>query len=211
MVIVLPKAYGLTGGIASGKSTVARLFQELGVPVIEADEISHALCEPGEVGAIKIREVFGNDVLDASGRVDRSKLGKIVFSDLQQRKKLEAILHPLIMEAIQKKIRGFFDSGKDLVIVSAALLMETERDKDFHGNILVSCSQDQQLQRLMDRDGVDREEALKRIKAQWSMGKKIEKATFVIDNSQSLENTRAQVKEIYEKIRRKGGNPPLWN
>lgn len=212
VMIILPKAYGLTGGIASGKSVVADLFREFDVPVIEADVVSHELCEPEKEGAVAIKEAFGLDFLDEQGAVNRQKMGKLVFSDPVQRKKLEAIMHPLIIKSIQRKIRGYFDQGKPLVLVEAALLMESGNDKIFHGTIVVSCSQAQQLARLMARDGFSKKEAMRRIQSQWSIEKKIEKATFVIDNVGSIENLRQKVKSVYEKIKaKKEQNPPVWN
>ena len=208
----IPKAYGITGGIASGKSTVCRFFRALGIPVIEADEVSREICEKGKEGWKKINEIFGLDVFFEDGTLNRKKLGEIVFSDPQKRKLLESIEHPLILERIRKRVREYFDQGTPLVLVEGALLMESGFDKELHGTIVISCAPEDQMRRLGERDGLTREEALKRIKAQWTLEEKVKRATFVIDNSKDFKTTEAEVKNVFDKIREKRVRRlPLWH
>jgi len=208
----MPKAYGITGGLASGKSTVSQFFKELGVPVISADEISREICEPGKPAFQKIKEVFGNDVFAADGTLNRKKLGEIIFSQPRERKRLEAITHPLMKTRIRQKIRDYFDKGAGLVMVEAALLYESGFAKEFHGVIAVSCTREQQIERACGRDGISKREAQQRIDAQLPLEKKVKEATFVIDNSKDLAQTRQQTVAIFEKIKRKKATQsPLWH
>ncbi len=211
-MVPLPKAYGLTGGIASGKSTVCQFFREMKVAVIEADHLSREVCKVGEAGWKKIKETFGEDYFTSSQELDRKKMANLIFSDAQMRKKLEDILHPLIIELGRREIRSYFDQGEGLVLFEAALLMETEFDLEFHGTIVVSCTREQQIERLCQRDGITKEKALQIIEAQWPLDRKVELATFVIDNSDTLQSTLEQTREVFEKIKAKQERKsPLWH
>lgn len=206
------KVYGLTGGIACGKSTVARFFQELGVAIVNADQIHHGLCEKGEKGWKKIKEAFGDVVFNADGTLNREKLGDIVFKDKKKKKLLEAISHPLIMERIREEVKLAATKSPPFVMVEAALLIESNREKQFHGLVVVSCRKEQQVERLVLMRGISKEKALAMIDAQLPVEEKIRHASFVIDNSGSLEETQREVKNIFEKIqKRETGRLSLWN
>ncbi|MBI3019581.1 MAG: dephospho-CoA kinase [Deltaproteobacteria bacterium] len=208
----LPKAYGLTGGISTGKSTVADFFRKWGVPVIEADLISREICQKGKEGWKRIKEVFGDDVFDPDGALNRQKLGEMVFSNEKKRKLLEMITHPLIMEHVRGQIREYFDQGQPLVLVEAALLFEAGYDKEFHGMMVVTCSPEQQLERLCQRAGVGQDKALQMISSQMPLSEKAKRATFVIDNSGSLEQTEEAAREVFDKIKaKKERRTPQWN
>ncbi len=208
----LPKAYGLTGGISTGKSTVAQFFQKWGVTVIEADKISREICQKDKEGWKRIKEVFGESVFDPDGELNRQKLGDLVFSDAKKRKLLEAITHPLIMERARSLIRKHFDEGQPLVLVEAALLFEAGYDKEFHGIIVVTCKPEQQVKRLCQRAGIDKDKALQMIDSQMPLAQKVKRATFVIDNSGTLQQTQATTKHVFDKIKaKKERKAPTWN
>lgn len=206
------KVYGLTGGIACGKSTVANFFRELGVAIVNADQIHHELCEKGEKGWQKIKEAFSDSIFNSDGTLNREKLGDIVFKDPKKKKLLEEISHPLIMERIRKEVKLAAMKNPPFVLVEAALLIESNREKQFHGLIVVSCRKEQQMERLVLMRGISKEKALAMIDAQLPVEAKIKHATFVIDNSGSLEETQREVRNVFEKIqKREGGRLPLWN
>lgn len=208
----LPKAYGLTGGISTGKSTVADFFKKRGVPVIEADLISREICQKGEEGWKRIKEVFGESVFEPDGTLNRQKLGELVFSDAKKRKLLETLTHPLIMESVRRKIRAYFDEGQPLVLVEAALLFEAGYEKEFHGMIVVTCKSEQQIKRLCDRSGMSKDKALQMIGSQMPLSEKVKRATFVIDNSGTLEETEKSAQEVFDKIKaKKERKTPRWN
>ena len=207
-----PKAYGLTGAISTGKSAVACFFKKWGVPVIEADVISRQICQKGKEGWKRIKEVFGQTVFDSHGELNRQKLGELVFSDPKKRKLLEMITHPLIMEGVRGQIRKYFDHGEPLVLVEAALLFEAGYDKEFHGMIVVTCKPEQQIERLCQRAAISPDKALQMISAQMPLSEKVKRATFVIDNSGSLEETEEAAKHVFDKIKaKKERKTPRWN
>ncbi|HBQ20918.1 MAG: dephospho-CoA kinase [Deltaproteobacteria bacterium GWA2_38_16] len=194
------KVYGLTGGISTGKSTVCAYFKELGVAVIDADHISRDICQPGKAAFYKIREVFGETVLTPEGKLDREKLAQIVFSDAVKRKQLEAITHPLIMEAIRHQIETLVKEGKKNILVEAALIFEAGYEKDFDGVIVVTCTPEQQLKRCMQKRRISMTEAKKWIQTQLSLEEKEKRAMVVIDNSQTPKQTQEKVKELLQKL-----------
>lgn len=206
------KVYGLTGGIACGKSTVANFFRELGVAIINADQIHHKLCEKGEKGWKKIKEAFGEAVFNSDGTLNREKLGDIVFHDPKKKKRLEEISHPLIMDRIREEVRSHAGKVVPFILVEAALLVESNREKQFHGLVVVSCRKEQQIERLVLMRGISKDMALIMIEAQLPVEAKIKHATFVIDNSGSLEETQREVRDVFEKIEKRDvGRLPLWN
>lgn len=205
------KVYGLTGGIACGKSTIAQVFRELGAVVIDADQIHHRLCEKGEKGWERIKEAFSDSVFNEDGSLNREKLGEIVFHDPVQRKRLEEISHPLIMEQIHEEVRSCAGKNIPFILVEAALLIESNRAKQFHGLIVVSCRKEQQIERLMRTRAISKEKALSMIGAQLSIEEKVKRATYVIDNSADLEKMKKQVKKVFQEIRkRKVERCSLW-
>ncbi len=192
------KVLGLTGGIGSGKSMVASMFAQLGADVIDADQLARDVVEPGQPALVEIATAFGRDVLLADGRLDRGKLGRIIFADPVARGKLNAITHPRIRERIDAEIaaRG---SRRGVLVVDIPLLYESDRTRTVETVIVVWVDSKTQLRRLNERDGLTEEEARQRIAAQMPLDEKRARADVVIDNSGSRENTRRQVEAIYRR------------
>ncbi|HET9157402.1 MAG TPA: dephospho-CoA kinase [Myxococcaceae bacterium] len=192
---------GLTGGIASGKSTVTAMFRELGAPVIDADEVARDVVEPGTPGLAEVARRFPG-VVDASGRLDRAALGQRVFADPAERRALEAIVHPRIREEVARRIEALARTGVTVVLYDAALLIENELHRGMDGVIVVSAPESLQRSRLAARDGLDDAAITARLAAQLPLADKRAHATWVVDNGGSLDETRAQVRKIWEEIRR---------
>jgi dephospho-CoA kinase len=191
---------GLTGGIACGKTTVAQMFKDLGIPVIDADELAREVVVPGTPGLQRIVEVFGKGVLDDTGSLDRKKVGDLVFGDEEARAKLNAIMHPLIGAAGATKIQAFRDGSAPYVIYEAALLVETGSYKTFSALIVVAADESLQRLRLIARDGFTVQEANARIASQLVLARKIAVADHVVTNNGDIHATRRQVSEIHEKL-----------
>jgi dephospho-CoA kinase len=186
---------GLTGGIATGKSTVARMLVERGAVVIDADLLAREVVEPGEPALEEIATEFGRGVLDSGGRLDRAALGEVVFADPQRRRRLEAITHPRITALMQQRIAAALQSYAPLVVVDIPLLFENRRDSWMEGVMLVYADTSTQVRRMRERDGFSEEEARRRIAAQMAVDEKRRMATWVIDNGASVDDTRRQVDE----------------
>jgi len=194
---------GLTGGIVSGKSTVAKMFKDLGAKIIDADKLGHKIILPNEPAWEKIVKLFGKELLKENLSIDRKKLGEIVFDDQRLLKKLNEITHPEIIKLIKEEIKSIKkkkDKKEDILIIDAALIYEAKIDNLMDKIIVVYIEEDEQIRRLRKRDNLSAEEALKRIKSQMSINKKIEFADYIIDNSNSLDKTREQVKKIWENL-----------
>ncbi|XP_012257854.1 dephospho-CoA kinase [Athalia rosae] len=193
---------GLTGGIATGKSTVAAIFREYNIPVIDADQIARKVVEPGKRAWHKIRKEFGTEVFYESGHLDRTKLGDLIFNDIELRKKLNAITHPdiyreMCWEALKCLFRGY-----PFIVMDLPLLFETGHMLNYlHKIIVVTCEEDLQLQRLMERSGFTEAKAKLRIGAQMSLDKKAEMSNFVVENSGGESDTREQVIRIINVLR----------
>jgi dephospho-CoA kinase len=193
--------YGLTGGIASGKSTVARMLREFGFLVMEADRLAHQVMEPGQPAYDEVVSLFGDAILDADGRVNRSRLAAIVFSDRAKLNRLNAIIHPRVEEELQRQFAELERTGKHVAaFVEAALIFEAGLHKKLDGVVVAWCLPEQQLARLMER-GLNEVEAGKRIAAQMPVAAKLAQATETIDCSGPLEETRSQVTAFAEKLR----------
>ncbi len=188
---------GLTGGIASGKSTVGKLFEDRGAAVIDADAAAHDILAPGSDGLKKVVSRFGAEFLNPDGSLDRAALRRLVFSDAQERKALEAITHPLIMQEIQRRItraRGLY------LILMIPLLIETGRYKGLVQRILVvDTPEELQIERLMARDGVSEEQAWQSLRAQSSRTQRLEIADDVIVNDCAIEALTPQVVRLHEQ------------
>lgn len=194
---------GLTGGIASGKSAVAAMLRDLGFPVIDADSLAHKLVEPGQPAYDEVLREFGPSITDAQGRVDRAKLGALVFADQAKLDRLNAIVHPRVAEAVFRQFDEWARQGAcDAAFVEAALLVESGIHKNLDGLVIAWCEPEQQLQRLAAR-GLSEAEALRRIAAQMPVEEKLRLATEKIDCSGSLDQTRHQVEALAAKLRRK--------
>lgn len=193
---------GLTGSIAVGKSFVCAVFRELGAFVLDADQTAREVVAPGTEGLKAIIETFGAEVLQASGELDRAKLGAIVFGDEQKRQLLNAIAHPLVTEAQNKWLtERERENPNGICIVDAALMIESGGYKRFEKIIVVWCEAAIQLQRLMLRNSFGESEALRRINAQMPQDEKKRFADFLIDTSEGFEAARKQTTEIFERLR----------
>ncbi len=194
---------GLTGGIACGKSLVAQCFHTLGAFIIDADELAHRLLEPGQPGYTAVLATFGPALLDGGDGtpINRRRLGGIIFADPAQRKQLEAILHPLIFaEADRQRATLEAAHPKALLIFVAPLLFETGADRRVDHTIAVVADEVTQASRLMARDGLSREEALQRIRAQWPVAEKQRRADDTIDGARPQDEVRRQVTKLYKKL-----------
>jgi dephospho-CoA kinase len=190
---------GLTGGIGSGKSTVARMIAELGVPVIDADQLARDAVVPGQPAHAAIAAAWPA-VIDPDGTVNRKRLAAVIFSDPQARARLEGITHPHIAALAQQRAAALEQQGFTLAFYEASLLVESGRHADFDGLVVVSASLDNQLRRAMARDGSTEAEARARIAAQLPLAEKIRVATAVIDNDGDPEATRAQVVALVKQL-----------
>jgi dephospho-CoA kinase len=195
------RVFGLTGGIASGKSTVGRMLRDEGAPVVDADQLARAVVEPGQPALDDIVREFGRSVLQDDGALDRKRLGEIVFSDETKRKRLQQITHPRIAMAAQAQVEGYRAQGEPVVVYEAALLVENNLHRALDGLIVVRATVEQQVERCMKRDGVTEEQARARIAAQLPLVEKLKVATHVIDNTGTLDETRAQVRALWRALR----------
>ncbi len=192
---------GLTGGIASGKNTVADMFSQLGAYTIDADEISREVMKPGHKAFDGVVDFFGNEILGEDGFIDRAKLKKIVFSDSSMRKRLEEIVHPEILAYEKKKVgRIKGNDDKAIIITHAALIIEKQTYGRFDGIIVVYAERNQQLKRLMARDNITVEYAEKIVSSQMSINEKIKYANFIVNNSKSLADTHRDVRRIFDVL-----------
>lgn len=193
---------GLTGGIATGKSTVSTMMKDMGVPVVDADLIARQIVEPGRRAWTKIRAAFGDEVFEESGEINRERLGQIVFSDVEKRRIINKITHPEIYREIQWQVLSHFLRGEQFLLLDLPLLYESNRFASYlHKSIVVACEDEIQLNRLMARNTYTEKEAIARIEAQMPLDKKCKMADFVIENSGNLENTRQQVEGIVKLLR----------
>ena len=187
---------GITGSFGSGKTTVAKMFARLGAYIIDADKVYHSLIRQREGCYKKIVKCFGKDVLDASCRIDRKKLGKIVFKDRTKLKLLNSITHPEIVKEIKRIARS---KKSEFIIVDAPLLIESGFYKEVDRIILVANKKEDQVKRIRESAGLPAKETLKRIRMQMPFKKKLAFADFIIDNSGSRLSTLTQVKEIWKQ------------
>lgn len=190
------RVFGLTGNIGSGKSTVAEMFRRAGVPVLDADRIAREVTAPGGRAHAAVVREFGREILLPNGSIDRGKLAGIVFSDPSRRARLEALTHPAILEGMKEALEGLSRDGHAVAIVEAALIHESGATGLFEAVISVRCEKETQLRRLTARDGMSMEQALARLGAQMDAGRKAGRSDHVIDNSGTLEETRAQVDRL---------------
>jgi dephospho-CoA kinase len=193
---------GLTGGIGAGKSTVARLFAAYGAAIIDADALAREVLAPGTNTLREVVAIFGTEVLDARGELDRARLGRIVFADSRAREALEAITHPAIIAAAKERIDTLIRAGHRQVIYEAALLIESGRDAEMDLLVVVIADDEIRIRRLKERCGMSRSEVLQRFSAQLPQAEKAARADYLIDNSGSLEQTRTRVREVWSEIQR---------
>jgi dephospho-CoA kinase len=198
---------GLTGGIASGKSTVGRAFAALGVPVVDADQLAREVVAPGTDGLAEIVRTFGPGVLLADGSLDRKALGAIVFNDAALRQKLNAITHPRIALASAERMKALAALGTPYLLYEAALIVENGAYKTMYGLVVVKADEATQLARLMQRDQLSEGEARARIASQAPLAQKLAVADYVIDNSHSLDALRERVADVHGELLVRVGGP----
>lgn len=190
---------GLTGGIASGKSTVSKMFQKRGIPVVDADQIAREVVETGKEAYEKIVGAFGREILNEDGSINRAKLGSIVFQHKTKRELLNSIVHPAVRKEMKKKQEQFVLQGAKAVVLDIPLLFESDLTHLVDKIIVVYVNENTQLQRLMKRNHLSKEEALARINAQMPLKEKIKMADEVIDNEGDFNDTERQLEEILQK------------
>jgi len=192
---------GLTGGIASGKTTVAHSLAELGAFALDADALAHAVMEPGAEAFGRVVERFGAEILDADGSIVRERLAQVVFHDQQARLALNEIVHPEVMGEADRRIRDYAPRGRSpIAVFDAALLVETGLYREFHRLIVARCSRETQLRRLLARDRLSTAEAEARIDSQSPLEQKLAVADYVIDTEGTLRETRKQAEGIYASL-----------
>jgi dephospho-CoA kinase len=194
---------GVTGGIATGKSTVVNMLRELGAPLIDFDVLAREVVEPERPAWKDIVAYFGEQVLQEDRQLDRKALSDIVFRDFEKRKKLEGFTHPRIFETFTEQLNGIVEKDPDaIVLVDVPLLIELNLQYMFHKTLLVYVPQETQITRLMERDGINEAEALNRIRAQMPIDEKLSYTDYVIHNEKSLEETRQQTLDLWQTLKK---------
>jgi len=194
------KLVGLTGNIGSGKSTVAGMFAARGIPIIDADALAREVQAPGQPAHADIAAAWP-EVVGPDGKLDRKRLGAIVFADPAARRRLEAITHPRIQELSRARMAALADAGHALAIYEATLLIESGRDKELDALIMVTASPATQIARVVARDGAREEDVRARLRAQLPQEDKVRLATYVVDNDGDLAATEAQIDRIVAELR----------
>ena len=192
--------YGLTGGIGAGKSTVANMFQESGIPVVLADDVGREVASKRSDGLAEIVRSFGPDVLDSNGELDRRKLGTLIFNDPDRRRELEGILHPRVRDRSRELFSQLEHAGNQIVVYESALLYETQRHTEMRGVILVTASEEQRIARVRSRDGSEEEAVRQRIKAQMDEEEKRGLADYIIENNGDLQALKREVDSLIEQL-----------
>jgi dephospho-CoA kinase len=193
---------GVTGGIATGKTTVVRMLEEFGAPVIDFDLLAREVVEPGKPAWKDIVAYFGERILQKDGSLDREKLSAMVFQDGEKRKKLESFTHPRIYEASVKRVNKIVEKDPDAVVqLDIPLLIEQNLQHMVHKILVVYIPQDKQVERLVERNGISREGAAARLRSQLPIDEKLSKADYVIYNDRSLEETRRQVEDLWQTLK----------
>jgi len=196
-------SFGLTGGIASGKSTVARFLEALGAKVIDADRVGHELLQPSNAIYNKVVSHFGQEILKPGAEIDRGRLGSIVFADPQELSELTSIMYPSLIARIQELVEEFRSrQPRAVILVDAALIYEAGVADRFAKILVAWCRPEQQIERLMAKTHISRQDALRRMASQIPAEEKRRRADYLIDCSGSLEGTRAQVEALYPEIKR---------
>jgi dephospho-CoA kinase len=195
------RVFGLTGGIGSGKSTVARLLRERGVPVVDADELAREAVAPGSAGLAEVVAAFGADVLNSDGALDRQRLGERVFADAEARKRLNSITHPIVRRLSQERFAELDRQGVELAAYDVPLLFEVGLDAVLKPTVVVACSEATQLARVGARDGLSEAAVLARIAAQMPLSEKRRRADYVLENDGTLEELAQQLEALLPRLR----------
>src|SRR5713226_6756236 len=193
------KLVGLTGGVGSGKSTVAEMMRDLGAEVVDADEATHAVYEPGNPGFDAVVREFGDAYVDG-GRIDRSRLGELVFRDEDARRRLNSIVHPLVREWMAQRTAEAAERGAGVVVQDVPLLFENGLERLFSSVVLVYVPEQVQIERLVSGRGLTPDRARAIIAAQMPIEEKLGRAHHVIDNSGTREDTRKQVDSVWNLL-----------
>ena len=191
---------GLTGGVGSGKSTVSTYMKELGIPVIDGDKLAREAVMPGSPAMKEIRKFFGDDIFLPDGNLDRLKVASIVFNDEKKRQQLNGIIHPYIWHRTQQQLLRAQEEGHEIVVLDMPLLLEISWQLRVEAVWIVKVPLEEQIRRVMDRDGFTRNQVLARIHKQMPTENKLSYADVIIDNSHSVEDTRRQVLVALQKI-----------
>lgn len=192
---------GLTGGIASGKSTIASFFKDEGIPVIETDQIAKTILQPGSDAFNKVVKHFGEEILLSEGIINRKALGERIFKDEHERDILNQIVHPEVRIITQSKADVLKKEGHAIIVIDVPLLFEAGFDQDVDQTLVISVPKDIQIERLMARDGIEKAYALKKINAQMPLKEKRKRADFVIDNRGSILDTKNQFNEVLKALK----------
>ena len=201
------RVFGLTGGIGSGKSTVAALLREQGVPVVDADELAREAVAPGTAGLNEVVAAFGPEVLDASGALDRKRLGALVFADPEARKRLNSITHPIVRRLSQERFAALDRQGVELAAYDVPLLFEVGLDQALRPIVVVSASEATQVARITRRDGLSEADARARIAAQLPLAAKRARADHVIENDGSAAELAQQLGALLTRLRDGSARP----
>lgn len=194
---------GLTGGLASGKSFVGETLRELGCFLVKADELGHSVLLPGGEAYEEVIREFGRGILDEEGRIDRRRLGGLVFDNPERLERLSAIIHPLVIRREEELIaQAEAEDPHGIAVVEAAILIETGSYRRFQKLILAVCSEAEQIERAMRRDHLSREEVLARLRRQMPLEEKKKYADYIVDTSGPKEYTVEQTRRVYENLRR---------
>lgn len=187
---------GLTGSIASGKSTVSNILEQLGFPIVDADKIARLVVQPGSAVLENVAHVFGAHVLHDDGSLNREKLGQIIFSNQDEREKLNLIIHPAIRQEMLRQKKTHIENGEPTVIMDIPLLFESELQSLVDKIIVVSVTPEMQKKRLIERNSLSEKEALARISSQFSMAIKEDQADAILFNNGTIEETEKQLKQV---------------
>lgn len=196
---------GLTGGVGCGKSTVSSYLKELGIPIIDGDKLAREAVMPGSPAMKQMRDVFGDDIFAPDGTLDRLKTASLVFSDEKKRQQLNGIIHPFIWHRTQEELFKAQEQGKEIVVLDMPLLLEISWQLRVEEVWIVKVPLEEQIRRVMGRDGFTREQVMARIQKQMPTEHKVHYADVIIDNSHSIEDTHRQVREALDEVRRKIG------
>ncbi|MCX7919806.1 MAG: dephospho-CoA kinase [bacterium] len=190
---------GITGGIGSGQSTVAQIFQQLGVAIVSADKLAREIMEPGRVGYQAVVKVFGKEYLTSDNRIDRKKLGALVFGNKRKLQLLNRTVHPILIERIKQEIEKLKKTN-NFIGLEAAILFEAKMDSLVDYIVVVYAPRTERLKRIKQRDNLTRREIELRFKSQMPLREKMKLADFIIDNSKSLQETKKQVYSLWREL-----------
>ncbi len=192
---------GLTGGLGSGKSSVAQILRNQGFTVVDADELARQAVGRGEPGLTKVQARFGSQILNSSGELDRARLAEMVFADPKALADLEQIIHPIVRARCLEKRVEAESSGAQVAFYDVPLLFEKKMEDQFDSVVVVACSEEEQVRRAMAREGVTREKVLQRLKNQIPLNEKILRADYVVDNSGSREDLEREVQKLIQNFK----------